>query len=500
MIWLLCVAGLVGAAPCLVRWIRVAQREHYLPGSVLRFAGRWWLRSGPVNLGLAFLGLVGVAAAAKWGAVGVTVVAVVVAIGPIGLTVKGRSSPLKWTARAKRLALLTALLTGAVALAGAVADAPLLIASAVALSPAVTDLALALLAPFERSMGNRWVNKAKRKLVAVHAEVVAITGSYGKTTTKGYVAHLLGGSLRVLPTPASFNNRMGLARTINEHLTPGTQVFIAEMGTYSRGEIADLCSWVTPKVAAIVSIGPVHLERFKTEPRIVEAKSEILDRAEVGVICVDHPLLAELASQRSETMSIIEVSTTGNRGRVQVRDGQVWVDGVSIGRQPDNAYPANLAVAVGVAIAMGLDPSSIADRFSDLPGAEHRLTVSRSATSGFGIIDDTFNSNPAGARRALELLASSGQGRKVLVTPGMVELGPIQFQENRALSAEASQLVDDIVIVSRTNRKALEQGAGSGGAAITVVANREDAVNWVREHLQPGDTVLYENDLPDHYP
>ena len=114
--------------------------------------------------------------------------------------------------------------------------------------------------------------------------MVAITGSYGKTTTKQYTAHLLSGSFRVVASPASFNNRMGLARAINEQLAPGTEVFIAEMGTYGRGEIAELCTWIRPEVSAIVAIGPVHLERFKTEERIVSAKSEILDGAKVGVL------------------------------------------------------------------------------------------------------------------------------------------------------------------------------------------------------------------------
>src|SRR6202035_5977429 len=98
-------------------------------------------------------------------------------------------------------------------------------------------------------------------------------------STKGYAAHLLGGSLTVVASPASFNNRAGLARAVNEHLTQGTEVFVAEMGTYGRGEIAELCSWVRPDVAVITAVGPVHLERFGSEERVLEAKAEILKDA-----------------------------------------------------------------------------------------------------------------------------------------------------------------------------------------------------------------------------
>ncbi len=252
----------------------------------------------------------------------------------------------------------------------------------------MVDLALWVLAPYEKRKGDEWVARAGAKLESIGPEVVAITGSYGKTTTKSYVAHLLSGSRRVVASPASFNNRMGLARAINENLTPGTEVFVAEMGTYGKGEIAELCEWVRPKVAAIVAIGPVHLERFKTLDAIVAAKSEILDGAEVGVICVDHPLLQNLATERAGTMRIIEVST----------EGGIVVDGETImPRRPMDVFAANLAVALGICAALSVDVATVLGRAEDLPRAEHRQTVMES-TSGFTVVDDTFNSNPAGAR------------------------------------------------------------------------------------------------------
>ena len=118
---------------------------------------------------------------------------------------------------------------------------------------------------------------------------------------------------RTVASPASFNNRMGLARAINDHLGPGTEVFVAEMGTYGPGEIADLCKWVKPDVSAIVAIGPVHLERFKSEENILAAKSEILEGAGVGVIAIDHPLLNGLARSKAEVMELVTVSAGRSR-------------------------------------------------------------------------------------------------------------------------------------------------------------------------------------------
>ena len=120
--------------------------------------------------------------------------------------------------------------------------------------------------------------------------------------------------------------------------------------------------------------------------------------------------------------------------------------------------------------------------------------------AGFTIIDDTFNSNPAGAARGLDLLDELGKRTTVVVTPGMIELGEVQEAANREFATMASGMVDRIVIVGRTNLEALLEGSGNGDASVSVVATREEAVTWVRSNLGPGDAVLYENDLPDHYP
>jgi UDP-N-acetylmuramoyl-tripeptide--D-alanyl-D-alanine ligase len=355
---------------------------------------------------------------------------------------------------------------------------------------------------------------------------VAITGSYGKTTTKGYVAHLAGRQLAVVATPRSFNNRAGLARAVNEHLEPGTQVFVAEMGTYGPGEIAELCSWVKPTIAVITAIGPVHLERFGTEARIVAAKSEILVPAEVAVLNVDSPPLAELAEkvaasgrrvvrcsarQAEADVAVMAEAVGGEMPAVAAGAGGVADSGAAaafVVRRCGQllarverlvAAPTNVACAVAVALELGISAEEVAARLPGLPAAPNRLTVHPS-DNGVTVIDDTFNSNPAGARLALASLcqATTDGHRRVVVTPGMVELGPLQRRENAALAARVAGTASDLVIVGRTNRRALLEGAGDESPVL--VDTRDEAVAWVRDHLGTGDAVLYENDLPDHFP
>ncbi|HTX00910.1 MAG TPA: hypothetical protein VMD59_19165, partial [Acidimicrobiales bacterium] len=187
---------------------------------------------------------------------------------------------------------------------------------------------------------------------------------------------------------------------------------------------------------------------------------------------------------------------------------------VGVAARPEGRTPvvaANVACAVGAATAIGLEPEEALRRLCDLPSAPNRLAV-ETAASGLTVLDDTYNSNPAGARLALGELSGRGSGRRVVVTPGMVELGRLQPEENGRLAAEALSAADVLVVVGRTNRRALLGGAaaalgrpalgraGRNGPRVVCVERRDLAVEWVRRELGAGDAVLYENDLPDHYP
>ena len=525
--WFTVAACLLACGPAGLRWLRVAQREHYLAGSVSRFAARWW-RVTPLNVALATVGVAAAVVSLWWPIAGVATAAVV-AGGPVGLSLRGRTSALAWTRRLRTLAATWLLLELVVVAVGVLSGlaAPLALVAAL-LVPAVLDLACALTAPLERRLSEHFVDDAATRLARVAPTVVAITGSYGKTSTKGHLAHLLRPTRTVVATPASFNNRAGLARSINEHLADGTEVFVAEMGTYGIGEIADLCRWCPPALSMITAIGPVHLERFGSEDRIVEAKSEILRAAADVVLPIDDPRLAALAdraaaegkrvlrcsSVRRDADVFVDRDDGGPRITVSIH-GSVVAEHVEV---PSGVQPTNLACAVAAALLLGVEPDVIGSRIADLPSVDHRLQAVRSS-SGATIFDDTYNSNPAGAAEALAALAATEPvtsgggdgsvdtgrpvGRLVVVTPGMVELGSEQSDANRAFATAIASVATDLLIVGRTNRRALLAGvAAAGGSALTVhrMEHREQAVAWVRAELGPEDAVLYENDLPDHYP
>lgn len=493
----------LSAALAVVRWLRVAQREHYLADAVSRFALRWWLASAP-NAALGVVSAAGLVLSARWPATGFAT-AGGVALGPIGLGLRGRTSPLVWTRRLRTLTgVWIALEATAVAVGVLWGVGPVVAAAGALAVPPLLDAACALTAPFERHLANRFVARARQRLARVAPRVVAITGSYGKTSTKGYVAHLLSGSLAVVSSPASFNNRAGLARTVNEHLAEGTDVLVAEMGTYGRGEIAEMCRWLEPEVSVITAIGPVHLERFRTEEAIVEAKAEILERARSVVLFNDDHRLAALGDQcQLDGKEVWRVSEGDRRADVCVEQTGgglvVRVRGERLAEVHVDVRPGNLGCAVAVALALGVEPDVLCSRLPTLPTAPHRLEAAPGEPGRCLVLDDTYNSNPAGARVALEALSRlcPEGGRRVVVTPGMVELGPRQSEENTRLAESVAAAGAELVVVGRTNRRALLRGAG--GNAV-VVANRDRAVAWVRDHLGEGDAVLFENDLPDHYP
>lgn len=495
------------------RWLRVAQAEHYLPGSVTLVAARWW--SGLlVN---AAIGAVAIAVLVL-GSLGGFVTLTLVALGPLGLPIVGRTSKLRPTRRLMTLAVTwVALQVAVVAFLTIGMGLPLAMSGAIGAIavPALIDAALLLLRPVEDFVSARWARRASARLAEVGATVVAITGSYGKTTTKALVAHLLAGSKSVLASPASWNNRAGLAKAVNEQLAPGTEVFVAEMGTYGPGEISDMCRWFPPDVSVITAIGPVHLERFGSLDRTLASKAEIVAGARHVVLNVDDERLSALADRlQAEAVEDQRVDLTmwrcsaidpGAQVAVTAADDgaiRVAVGGTRLADLPTaDAAPTNLACAIAAALASGMTREQVAARLTQpLPVPDHRLSRT-TGSKGFTILDDTFNANPAGALRALDALrASDGDGRKVVVTPGMVELGPLQDEANEAFAAAASEVASHLVVVGMTNRRALLRGARGTGLDTVTVHNREAAVEWVKSNLGPGDTVLYENDLPDTYP
>jgi UDP-N-acetylmuramoyl-tripeptide--D-alanyl-D-alanine ligase len=507
------VAGVAAAAAlgiALLKWLRVAQREHYIVGSCWRTGWRWARRRPPnlvlgLAVALAILAAIGFRIAADRPAavaVSVLVAAAANVAFPWPMPLRG-DPPLRLTRRATVLAGVALALTAIVAVGVGLAWSWLVgLALASGLAFLAVDLAMAVTAPFERRALQRHRARAEARLRQVDPVVVAITGSWGKTSTKNHVRDLLTGWTEVVASPASWNNTAGLSRTVNEHLTDTTEVLVAEMGTYGRGEIREMCAWVRPRVGVICAIGPMHLERMGSIDTIVAAKSEILDGVDIAVLWVDDPRLDEVA-RRAPSPQVVRVGTRGGADldvEVARQDDQlaVWVGGDLLGHLPAEGapHPGNLGCAVAAALAAGASATHVAARLGSLGTVSHRAAMGTS-DSGLVVIDDTFNSNPAGARAAVERLAELVGGRRAVVTPGMVELGPVQDEENESLARAIVESGATLVAVGWTNRRALRRG---GGAGAVYVADRDEARAWVRANLAAGDGVLWENDLPDHYP
>jgi UDP-N-acetylmuramoyl-tripeptide--D-alanyl-D-alanine ligase len=497
LIIILCLACTVAGTP---RWLRVAQREHYLPGSCVWTDQFWFTRSR--LSALLWLPVAGLFALGMFVNPWFYVLSAATAqASPVGLPYRGRTARLVWTPRVRRLSVVLALLLLPIAL-----WAPALAAATSLFLTVLVDAALRLVQPIEQRLSAVFLERARDKVAKVRPTVIAITGSYGKTTTKNYLAHLLSRSHTVLASPASFNNAMGLSRAVNDGLVPGTEVFVAEMGTYGKGEIARLCEVFPPDIAVLTAIGEVHLQRMKSREGVLEAKSEITVKARCVVLNADDDLLAGFApSLVQQGKQVIRCSIRDKGADVAIVEGVLHVKGKALGNAalPESVHPLNAAVAVGAAVALGDEPALLLPRLADLPTVAHRLEPI-ATPDGSWVLDDTYNSNPAGAaeavRRAKALAVRTG-GRFHVVTPGMVELGTLQDQRNEELGGLISEAgAATLVVVGRTNGAALARGASGGSTEIVRVDTRDLGVALVEQRSAPGDVVLFENDLPDHYP
>jgi UDP-N-acetylmuramoyl-tripeptide--D-alanyl-D-alanine ligase len=506
-------AVLLALAFCaqMARWLRVLQREHYDPTSMVRFLARWTTpprvnaKRLPVTVShVLVLAMIVVLALRQWN---LFVVAVVIygLLCPWGLALRGRTSRLDWTRRLRVTAIVAGVISVVAAGLGALAPHPLLVAAVMVLAvPLVLDLATRILRPYEARGAQRFVDQAVQRLERIHPRIVAVTGSFGKTSTKNYLSSLLAGEYGVVASPRSYNNRAGLSRAINENLDEGTRIFIAEMGTYGPGEIRELTSWCPPEIAVVTAIGPVHLERMGSLEVVEAAKREITERASTVVLNIDDPRLATWpASLRAEGKRVITAGSTNLEAEVlvSVESGRWSVvnDAATLTTLEEilGVQPTNLACALAVAVALGVDVERVLANLARVSPVANRLNVA-TAPSGVVVVDDTFNANPASASAALKVLSSLElSGRRVVVTPGLVELGREQYSENLRLGQLVDAAPAELIAIGRTNAAALAAGSSN---APQHFAHREQAVAWVRATLGPGDAVLFLNDLPDHYP
>jgi UDP-N-acetylmuramoyl-tripeptide--D-alanyl-D-alanine ligase len=512
LLWFIAVpASVVAATIASLRWLRIGQREHYIPGSVFPMV-LLWLSRHPINIVAValVLTLIPIGIFPEFQFVLFAALAVL-AFVPFGLSVRGRTSTLAWTVRLKRLAGVLGLLLVIVGTLMSFLAGPAGLGLTVLLAAPLTDLALRILWPIEKRLSRKYLVSARKRLQQVRPRIVAITGSYGKTSTKGYVAHLLADSFSVVASPASFNNLMGLSRAVNERVVAGTEVFVAEMGIHAPGQIRELSESFPPDIAAITVIGEAHIASLKSKDVIFRAKAEITEKARIVVLPIDQPELAGLAERcRTEGKVVVTVSTNPDSGADVIVDAAREIVTVREGKALATApvavsnlgHAVNVAVAVGIAHALDVPLAAFAQRLASVPEARHRAEV-QETSSGVLIVDDTYNSNPVGSDRAVRgaaLLAAERGGPLVVVTPGMVELGHVQVERNEALGSAVAEVGGHLFAIARTNRAALVAGGAPGPHPVRTFERREQAVAAALDQAGDRGVILYENDLPDHYP
>lgn len=428
---------------------------------------------------------------------------------------KQAKKPLVRTARIKRLygvfavvlAVMAVLLWLYVPVAVLLAAVPLFLPYWVALAGLIAW-------PLEKIISEMYFRDAQRRLRQMPSLIrIGVTGSYGKTSVKFFLGTMLSEKYNVLVTPSSFNTPMGVTRVIREKLIPAHQVFVAEMGARHRGDIREMCRLVHPALGVLTSVGPQHLDTFKTVERVARTKYELVEAlpqdgraffADDGGICL------ELYEKTKKPKTIVSLGKAGC---------DVWAEDIQSGPQGSSFVLheknggsilcsakllgrhniQNILLAAGVCLHLHLTLEEIARGIAKLKPVEHRLQLIPG--NGMTIIDDAFNSNPQGAMAALEVLKGF-PGRRIIITPGMVELGDREEELNHQFGKAMAGSTDIVLLVGKKHTQPIYKGlteAGFPEEAIHRVSSLDESTRVLHDLARAGDVVLYENDLPDNY-
>ncbi len=371
--------------------------------------------------------------------------------------------------------------------------------------------------PIENKINHGFYIQAQNKIKKEKEnklKVVGITGSYGKTSTKLVLNDIVKNSLKTYATPSSFNTPMGISKVINNELESGTEVFISELGARYVGEIKEVAELVMPDIAIITNIGPCHIETFGSMENIVKTKFELIDTLKEGGLAIfnyDNPYIKEKAAEiktRKVYISLeddacdyfakdITVGEFGTEFTLVYKNKEYKLKTKLLGKH--NIYNVLLSVAAARELDMSME--EIQEAVLNVNQVEHRLSLVENPNNLI-IIDDAFNSNPSGAQAALDVISEFKEGKKIVISPGMVELGELQYEENKKFGKNAAAVVDHFIIVAEVNKEAIKDGLVEGGLdedKIHEAASLSDAQLILQKICQAGDVILFENDLPDNY-
>ena len=350
-------------------------------------------------------------------------------------------------------------------------------------------------------------NKAKKKLKNFKdLKIIAITGSYAKTSVKNILFTLLSEKYNVEKTPNSFNTEMGICKVINDHLNESAEYLILEFGADKKHDIKKLTDIAMPDISILTGINNQHLKTFKTMGNIISTKYELIENTKTDGITIfngDNEIVKGLYAIThrknkflvglEEYVSDIKIGSDGTSFNLKLEGAPLKLKTKLLGKH----NVLNITLCAVLCYKLGLSLKEIASGVSKLEPTGHRLELIES--NGLNIIDDSFNSNVLGAQNALEVLKEFS-GNKIVVTPGLVELGNDQEFENIKLANTIATSCDYVIVVNETNKKAFEIGLQNlNDSQKYFVSNLLEAQTILEGICEPGDTVLFLNDLPDNY-
>ena len=366
--------------------------------------------------------------------------------------------------------------------------------------------------PIEGYISNKFCKRATKKLKSIpDFKVVGVTGSYGKTSTKYIINTILSQKYNSIMTPESYNTTMGVVRTVNEKIEPLHQLFVCEMGAKYVGDIKEICDIVHPDYAVITAIGPQHLDTFGTVENVSKTKLELVDSlTEDGLAFVNWEdenirkakitkkiVKYGLSNDADYYVENIEITEKGSSFDVVMPNNKISVKTKLLG----NLNILNIVCGVAIADKLGLTEEQIKMGIKYIKPVEHRLEL-RHNPNGSIIIDDSYNSNVRGSKMALEVLGSFKDRQRILITPGIVDLGDKAYEINKNLGKEATKYCDFIMFVGEKQARPMLDGVKEEKYPenkVFVAKNLDEAIQKMYQMMDSKTVVLLENDLPDNY-
>ena len=332
-------------------------------------------------------------------------------------------------------------------------------------------------------------SRAKKRLLEnKDLKIVAITASYGKTSIKNFLHHVLKNHFKTYKTPRSVNTIVGLVLDVNKDLPKDTQIYIAEAGARVKGDIKTIANFLEPQIAVVGSVGEQHIEYFKTLENIKNTKKELLLSPRLQKAFV-HSSANVVPSEKIEefpnNLHIVKSNLDG-----------LWFD-MELNGKVEHFYAPilgsfnaiNLAAVVLVATHLGMSVLEINEALTTLPQVEHRLQ--KIEANGKIIIDDSFNGNLEGMLEAINI-SSNYSGRKVIITPGLVES---TLSANILLAKEIDKVFDFVIITGTLNANILK--ANINEDKVFVLKDKTMLETTLARTTKSGDLILFANDAPN---